>query len=117
MERVDHLESRIRRAEMYIYNQMNFNGQKPNGGKHELICRRNGSRILNTSGNCVEFIHDSADWKIAGHKCKSKGGKLAEFDTMDDVNGIVTFMKTDKNLNGKFDLLKYIERNKMKFYL
>ncbi|XP_049951461.1 oxidized low-density lipoprotein receptor 1-like [Schistocerca serialis cubense] len=94
--RLDFMDKRIRRVEELIYYVMDSAGQHANQGKDP--CPRNFTRIKN---NCYHFSNNQLNWKAANSACKGLDSNLAEFETIEENQDIVTSILAHKEYKGK----------------
>jgi hypothetical protein len=91
--RVDYMEKRLKRTEQLVYYLMAGNNQKPQQDSCPAEFKKVGS-------SCYHFGLERVDWKTAALKCKSFGGNLAEFDTIDKFYDILSHTLNDTKLRG-----------------
>ncbi|KAK9879640.1 hypothetical protein WA026_006705 [Henosepilachna vigintioctopunctata] len=93
--KVDFMEKRLRRVEEMLYFVMAGNriDQDP--------CSENFTRV---GMNCYYFASSAGreyDWKAASKHCKKLGAVLAEFETIEENQDIVTHLQATPHMRGK----------------
>jgi hypothetical protein len=93
--RVDYLEKRLKRTEQLIYYLMAGNNQKIEPDE----CPKNFTKV---NSDCYHFgIKERTDWKTAALKCKSLGGSMAEFDTIEKYQDTVAHLLSHQEFRGQ----------------
>ncbi|XP_023017757.2 uncharacterized protein [Leptinotarsa decemlineata] len=93
--KVDFMEKRLRRVEEMLYYTMAGNriDTEP--------CRENFTRV---GSNCYH-VHSATgreyDWKVASKHCKKLGGFLAEMETIEENQDLITYIQSNQHLRGK----------------
>ncbi|XP_066156683.1 uncharacterized protein [Euwallacea fornicatus] len=93
--KVDFMEKRLRRLEEMLYYVMA-------GNRVDIEpCAGNFSRV---GQNCYLFASSAGreyDWKVASKHCKKLGSVLAEMETIEENQDIITHIQNDPFLKGK----------------
>ncbi|VEN54862.1 unnamed protein product [Callosobruchus maculatus] len=93
--KVDFIEKRLRRVEEMLYYAVAGNriDTEP--------CKGNFTRV---GGNCYYFNSEAGreyDWKVASKQCKKMGAFLAEMETIEENQDLVTYIQSSNYLRGK----------------
>ncbi|CAH2002067.1 unnamed protein product [Acanthoscelides obtectus] len=93
--KVDFIEKRLRRVEEMLYYAVAGNriDTEP--------CKGNFTRV---GGNCYHFNSEAGrefDWKVASKQCKKMGAFLAEMETIEENQDLVTYIQSSNYLRGK----------------
>uniref|UniRef100_A0A6P7G6J3 Uncharacterized protein LOC114334301 n=1 Tax=Diabrotica virgifera virgifera TaxID=50390 RepID=A0A6P7G6J3_DIAVI len=93
--KVDFMEKRLRRVEEMLYYSMAGNRIDT-----EPPCRTNYTKV---GHDCYHFNSATGrelDWKAASKYCKKIGGFLAEMESIEDNQDLVTFIQATQHLRG-----------------
>ncbi|KAJ8916154.1 hypothetical protein NQ315_016293 [Exocentrus adspersus] len=93
--KVDFMEKRLRRVEEMLYYTVAGNriDKEP--------CSDNFTRV---GADCYHFSTIAGrehDWKMANKNCKRLGGFLAEMETIEENQDLITYIQSNQNLRGK----------------
>ncbi|KAJ8951841.1 hypothetical protein NQ318_019816 [Aromia moschata] len=92
--RVDFMEKRLRRVEEMLYYAV-----AGNRVDHEP-CADNFTRV---GSKCYHFTGSAGreyDWKVASKQCKKLGGFLAEMESIEENQDVITHIQTNQHLKG-----------------
>nr|CAD7591440.1 unnamed protein product [Timema genevievae] len=93
--RVDFMEKRLRRTEELLYYVM---AGSNNANNEEDPCPGNFTRA---GKNCYHFSVREFNWKSSASMCKSLGSTLAELESIEENQDVVTFIQANSYLRGK----------------
>ncbi|XP_063224191.1 oxidized low-density lipoprotein receptor 1-like isoform X2 [Bacillus rossius redtenbacheri] len=92
--RVDFMEKRLRRTEELLYYVMSGDNDRHDRDP----CPANFTRV---GKGCYHFGERQFNWKSSASMCKSLGAGLAELESIEENQDVVTFLQSHKEHTGK----------------
>lgn len=93
--KVDFMEKRLRRVEEMLYYNMAGNRIDTES------CPGNFTRVGHECYHFNSLTGREFDWKVASKTCKKMGGFLAEMETIEENQDLVTFILSKQQLKGR----------------